>query len=210
MNNDSLVSEIYLLLATLYRAAPENDLLAHLSQLDPIDGGSQIDKAWTELKHASAKALNSNVHDEHQDLFIGIGRGEVMPFASWHLTGSLMEKPLANIRESLVLLGFERQEHVKEPEDHISALCEVMSQLVEYSEPESQAFFNQHIETWFPSFTKQIRSAQNSDFYLAVAELTDAFLTIEKVKYSQVQVHHNASNSKVTKNNNYIEEANID
>ena len=67
---------------------------------------------------------------EYQDLFIGVGRGEVVPYGSWYMTGFLMDKPLALLRADLAALGFERQENVKEPEDHAAALCETMAMLI--------------------------------------------------------------------------------
>ncbi|CSB61054.1 Putative formate dehydrogenase-specific chaperone [Vibrio cholerae] len=129
--------------------------------------------------------------DEYQELFIGIGRGEVVPFASWHLTGSLMEKPLADIRDDLSRLGLERDEQVREPEDHISALCETMAYLCEESGDENaaeetqQAFFNRHIAPWFGKLVSQIRQAPHAQFYLAVAQLLDAFLSLEQVAMTQ-------------------------
>ena len=52
------------------------------------------------------------------DLFIGVGRGELLPYASYYLTGFLHERPLARLREDLAALGIERAEGVAEPEDH--------------------------------------------------------------------------------------------
>jgi TorA maturation chaperone TorD len=148
-----------------------------------------MQSAWLALKHAAQKCAAqpsiSELEDEYQNLFIGLGRGEVVPFASWHQTGSLMEKPLAHIRHDLNRLGFERDPSVKEPEDHISALCDVMAQLVTELEAVQQVFFNRHISPWFKSFTLQIEQAESTDFYRSVAKLTDKFLTLEQVRFSE-------------------------
>ena len=144
-----------------------------------------MQQAWIALQLAAENAERESLEDEYQDLFIGIGRGEVVPFGSWHLTGSMMEKPLADIRHDLDLLRIERAENVKEPEDHISALCEVMAMLTDEEEGLQQAMFNKHIAPWFKAFTHQLESAESADFYQPAAQLCDAFLTLEQVRFSE-------------------------
>ncbi|MCG9648366.1 molecular chaperone TorD family protein [Vibrio brasiliensis] len=181
----TLRGEIYLVLSALFRHAPTTEMVTFLSELETEQSQSAMQSAWNGLKQAAIASDQQALNDEYQELFIGIGRGEVMHFASWHLTGSLMEKPLASIRHDLELLGLERADQVKEPEDHFAALCEVMSVLTEEEEELQQVFFNKHLATWFGSLTKQIKAAKNADFYLAVAELTDAFMTLEQVRFSE-------------------------
>ena len=175
---------IYLLLSSLYRQQPSTELIAFLSELETEQAESAMQLAWHKVKSAAIESSQEQLEDEYQELFIGIGRGEVVPFASWHLTGSLMEKPLASIRHDLGLLGLEREEQVKEPEDHFSALCEVMSVLTDEEEELQQVFFNKHLGTWFSSLVKQVKEAKNASFYLTVAELTNAFMTLEQVRFS--------------------------
>lgn len=183
-------AEIYLLLSTLYRQVPSNELITFLSELETEQAESAMQVAWKQLQDAAQESNTVALEDEYQELFIGIGRGEVVPFASWHLTGSLMEKPLASIRQDLKLLGLEREEQVKEPEDHISALCEVMSLLTAEEEELQQLFFNKHIATWFSKFVTQINQAEHASFYKAVAELTNAFMSLEQVRFSANQQSH--------------------
>lgn len=175
--------EIYLLIAMLLRQKPTAELMDFLTQLDIENNDTDMAKAWIELKNSANNAVG--IDDEFQNLFIGIGRGEVVPFASWHLTGSLMEKPLAQLRQTLLTLGFERAEGVKEPEDHISAICEVMGYLCEQPEDQQKMFFNQHIGPWFSKLLEQIRQASHAKFYLSVANLMETFLSIEQVRFTQ-------------------------
>lgn len=91
----SLRADIYLLLSTLFRQAPSPALLELLTLLDTVADDSEMQNAWLQLKAAASCYSDAELEEEYQHLFIGIGRGEVVPFASWHLTGSLMEKPLA-------------------------------------------------------------------------------------------------------------------
>ncbi|KIE20612.1 cytochrome C oxidase subunit II [Vibrio sinaloensis] len=185
IEQQTLRTEIYLLLSALLRHTPSTEMLAFLSQLEAESEQSEMQKAWQGISTAAAKANISELEDEYQELFIGIGRGEVVPFASWHRTGSLMEKPLAEIRNDLDQMGFEREEQVKEPEDHIAALCEVMAMITQEDEALQQAFFNKHIAPWFGSLVNQISEAKSADFYLNVAALLNAFLSLEQVRFSE-------------------------
>lgn len=183
----SMRSDIYALLATVFRAAPSQDVLDWIKELEVSEhADSQMATAWNNLRNAAGLYTHEDIQQEYQDLFIGIGRGEVMPFASWHLTGSLMEKPLAAIRQDLMRMGFTRNDETKEPEDHFAALCEVMSLLD--SETEQNAFFNRHIQPWFESLAKQIREAESARFYTAMATVLHQFLLIEQVRFARVPV----------------------
>ncbi|MGR5161032.1 TorD/DmsD family molecular chaperone [Vibrio owensii] len=180
----TLRTEIYLVLSALFRSAPSEEMIEFLTSLEVEPSESAMQKAWIALQQAAKDSNREALEDEYQDLFIGIGRGEVMPFGSWHMTGAMMEKPLAEIRHDLELLGFERDENVKEPEDHIAALCEVMSMLTGEEEDLQQAVFNKHIAPWFNSFTQQLENAESANFYKPVAQLCEAFLTLEQVRFS--------------------------
>ncbi|HGS5166422.1 TPA: molecular chaperone [Vibrio harveyi] len=180
----TLRTEIYLVLSALFRSAPSEDMIEFLTSLEVEPSESAMQKAWIALQQAAKDSNREALEDEYQDLFIGIGRGEVMPFGSWHMTGAMMEKPLAEIRHDLELLGFERDENVKEPEDHIAALCEVMSMLTGEEEDLQQAVFNKHIAPWFNSFTQQLENAESANFYKPAAQLCEAFLTLEQVRFS--------------------------
>lgn len=180
----TLRTDIYLVLSALFRSAPSDEMLAFLKSLEIEPSESAMQKAWLALQQAANEAQREALEEEYQDLFIGIGRGEVVPFGSWHRTGSMMEKPLAEIRRDLDLLGIEREENVKEPEDHISALCEVMAMLTGEEEELQQAVFNKHIAPWFNSFTQQLENAESASFYKPAAQLCEAFLTLEQVRFS--------------------------
>ncbi|MHA2774117.1 TorD/DmsD family molecular chaperone [Vibrio harveyi] len=180
----TLRTEIYLFLSALFRSAPSEEMIEFLTSLEVEPSESAMQKAWIALQQAAKDSNREALEDEYQDLFIGIGRGEVMPFGSWHMTGAMMEKPLAEIRHDLELLGFERDENVKEPEDHIAALCEVMSMLTGEEEDLQQAVFNKHIAPWFNSFTQQLENAESANFYKPAAQLCEAFLTLEQVRFS--------------------------
>lgn len=188
-NQDAILRiEIYNLLAHLLRQSPSQDVLDWLADLD-VEGTndphqSSMAAAWPLLKLAAQKATPIAVAEEYQDLFIGIGCGDVVPYGSWYLTGSLMEMPLAHLRSDLKQLGYERNESVKEPEDHIAALLEVMAMLVEGGDEHLQrTFFNRHLAPWCEKVSTDIKTAKSAVFYTAVGELALQFLTVEKTRF---------------------------
>jgi Uncharacterized component of anaerobic dehydrogenases len=181
---DRLRANTYALLAKLLAAPPSEELRQTLCQIE--DTESEYDEgaaAWRLLKQAAQRATEEVLIEEYHALFIGVGRGELMPYGAWYLTGFLMEKPLVELRRDLLNLGFERQAGVKEPEDHICALCEVMSMLIGSEPPASletqQHFFTAHIAPWMGRFFKDLSEAQSARFYRAVGQLGERLIRIE-------------------------------
>lgn len=180
----------YRLLAALLCATPDADTLQYVQQLaDLSDGNDALATAMIGLGLAARHADPMAIDDEFHTLFIGLGRGEVVPYGSWYLTGFLMEKPLGQLRQELAQLGFERDDSVHEPEDHVAALLEVMAMLIEdQSGFEQQAgFFNRHMRNWLERFFSDLRNAESASFYQAVAQAGSAFLRFEQ-QYFDMQL----------------------
>jgi TorA maturation chaperone TorD len=178
-------TDIYSLLATLFREAPQVSLLQWVSELElEEEPSSDISNAWLTLKKAAQITTQIQVSEEYQLVFIGIGCGEVVPYASWYLSGAMMDTPLVRLRKDLRELGFMRQSHVKEPEDHIAALLEVMAFLnQENDEKQQSAFFNRHLVNWYSAFFDDLEKADSAIFYKAVGQLAKSFLDIEKNRF---------------------------
>jgi len=124
-------ADMYASLGALLHAPASTEYLDILKNLPELEAPeTAIELAWSLLRQSAHDHTVEQIDDEYHDLFIGIGRGEVVPYGSWHLTGFLMEKPLAALRADLRRLGFERVEGVSESEDHIASVCEVMAQLI--------------------------------------------------------------------------------
>jgi TorA maturation chaperone TorD len=173
----------YALLAALLRAAPEQALLDHVSALLP-DGDDELDELGAAMAQLAAAAQGrdlARLEQEYNDLFIGVGKGEVVPYGSWHLTGFLMEQPLSDLRDDLRVIGFERSEGTNEPEDHAAAIFEVFSVMISdsYSLAQQQVFFKTHMQTWLGTFFSDLGSARSADFYQHVARFGVAFLKLE-------------------------------
>ncbi|EKO3713052.1 molecular chaperone [Vibrio metschnikovii] len=185
---DTIRTDIYLMLASLFRAPPRQSQLQFLADLEIEDNSSVMSQCWLALRHAAQHTDIHSLEEEYQWLFIGIGRGEVVPFASWHLTGSLMEKPLADLRQHMAQLGLQRSDSVKEPEDHIAALCESMAWLISDMPEQQGEFFHRHISSWFNHLAQQIEQAEHANFYRAVSQVFKAFLSLESTQMTPASI----------------------
>ena len=173
----------YGLVAALLRSPPDTALLGRVAQLSGVEGGQdELSLSMSMLGLAARTSETGAVNDEFHDLFIGLGRGELMPYASWYLTGFLLEKPLGLLRDDLARLGFQRDPSVREPEDHIAALCEVMLMLITDGagfEAESR-FFETHMATWCDRFFSDLSVAGAAVFYRNLGRFGAAFIELEK------------------------------
>lgn len=180
----------YGLLAALLRSPPDQAVLGHIAVLSEVSSETdEISVALSMLGLAASQCDIAAIDDEYHSLFIGIGRGELVPYGSWYQTGFLMEKPLGVLRDDLAALGFERNDDVKEPEDHIAALCEVMAMMIsdvqyasaaeDYSEQQN-CFFEAHIGSWADRFFSDMTGSTSAVFYRSVGRLGLAFIEFEK------------------------------
>ncbi|MGE0613108.1 MAG: molecular chaperone, partial [Hyphomicrobiales bacterium] len=130
------------------------------------------------------------VRREYHDLFIGEGRGELLPYGSYYLTGFLNEKPLARLRNDMAALGIARDPSVREPEDHIAALLDMMAGLItgEFGDPASVAeqkrFFETHLSSWVDHFFADLEGAKSSVLYAALGTVGRRFIEIEETAFS--------------------------
>lgn len=171
----------YMLLAALLSRAPSQDLLDRLAQLR--GDASAFGMALIALGDAAAQAKAETVEREYFDLFVGVGRGELLPYASYYLTGFLNERPLAKLREDLAALGIERVEKNFEPEDHAATLCEIMAGLADgrFGAPKEaqRELFTKHIAPWMGRLFADMERAPGARFYRHVGALGRLFLEIE-------------------------------
>lgn len=177
--NDALRAGIYRLLSRLIREAPDAHVLGFLANLEVSEDGADLRAPWAALTLAAADAEPKTLERAHFRHLVGVVQGELLPYASWYQSGLLMDFPLVELRRDLHRLGFEREPDVKEPEDHFSALCEVMAMLIESDPIEQGAFFQRHLAPWGLDFMADL-AAVDTPFYSAVGQLGLAFLTREQ------------------------------
>jgi len=176
----------YALLSVLLARAPDRPLLERLAGLpgDP----SPLGVAHAVLAEAAGRTSVERVEREYFDLFIGLGRGELLPYGSYYLSGFLHERPLARLRAHLARLGIERAEGETEPEDHAAILCEIMAGLVNGQLPATpgadREVFEQHLLPWIGRFFADLERAEAADFYRFVGALGRVFIEIETAAFA--------------------------
>jgi TorA maturation chaperone TorD len=178
---DAARAQEYALLSALLARAPDAALLERLAALR--GDATPIGLAHAALAEAASRTDVERVEREYFDLFIGLGRGELLPYASYYLTGFLHERPLARLRQSLAKLGIERVAGQAEPEDHVAILCEIMAGLVSRRFPApanaDRELFEQHLVPWIGRFFADLERAEAADFYRGVGMLGRVFIEIE-------------------------------
>ncbi|HKA76768.1 MAG TPA: molecular chaperone TorD family protein [Pseudolabrys sp.] len=178
---DAARAQEYALLAALLMRAPNAPLLSNISELRA--DASPLGLAHAALAEAAEKATTQSVEREFFDLFIGLGRGELLPYGSYYLTGFLHERPLARLREDLACMGIARRDGVVEPEDHAGILCEIMSGLASRRLPappdSDRIIFEKHMASWIGRFFNDLENAEAADFYKRLGTLGRVFVNIE-------------------------------
>jgi TorA maturation chaperone TorD len=181
---------LYSFLAKVLYAAPKQDITETANYFASDD--SDLGRAFNDFLSAFRESDQDVLGREYHDLFIGVGRGELLPFGSYYLTGFLNEKPLADLRADLNELGFERAMGVSEPEDHIATLCDVMGQLVigsgegEFTLYDQDKFFAAHLKPWAGKFFADLQSAKKADLYRTIGRIGQVFMAIEEDGFSMI------------------------
>ncbi len=174
-------SQEYALLSALLARAPDADLLSRVAGLR--GDATPLGLAHMALGEAAADADADRISREYFELFIGLGRGEVLPYASYYLTGFLHDRPLARLRDYLAALGIERAEGNAEPEDHAAILCEIMAGVTggRFPAPEDtdRKLFEKHLAPWIGRFFADLERAEHADFYRRVGALGRLFVQVE-------------------------------
>ena len=177
-------ADLYVLLARLLMRPPDEPTLDHVRKLKGGEGplGEALDALSAVARAKDAVAVN----DEYHTLFIGLDAGELVPYASHYLTGMLYDLPLANLRDDMARRGIGWNDQIKEPEDHIAALCEMMAGLIlgvvgdgPASVEDQRSFFEAHLAPWAGDFFTDLEKARGATFYMPLARVGAQFLQVE-------------------------------
>jgi TorA maturation chaperone TorD len=178
---DAARAQEYALLSVLLARAPDAALLERLGGLR--GDTSPLGLAHVALAEAAERSNAERVEREYFDLFIALGRGELLPYGSYYLSGFLHERPLARLRADLSRVGIERVTGQAEPEDHAAILCEIMSGLISQRFPApagaDRELFEQHLAPWMGRFFADLERAEAADLYRRIGTLGRVFLEIE-------------------------------
>lgn len=181
---DRLRADLYNFLGLLLARPADQMLLDQTAALTGDD--SAIGQAISGLARVAKASKPKTVEREFNALFIGLGRGELLPYASYYLTGFLNEKPLAKLRKDMAALSVTRAQNVFEPEDSMASLMETMGGLIvgRFGAPASlerqRLFFNNHIAPWATHFYTDLEGAKNSVLYASVGAVGREFMAIER------------------------------
>jgi TorA maturation chaperone TorD len=171
----------YSLLSALLVRSPDAQMLGRLARLR--GDTSPLGLAHTVLGEAAARTDAASAAREHFSLFVGLGRGELLPYASYYLTGFLHGRPLASLRQALQRIGVERLDEQAEPEDHAPILLEIMAGLAGGAIPApagtDREFFDDHLAPWIARFFSDLEHAASAGFYASVGTVGRTFMEIE-------------------------------
>lgn len=177
----------YALLARLFYSGPDAMLLETIAGADEIANGAEqsaLADAWHKLA-AVARGMDAEAARlEYDEIFIGAGKAEVTPYATYYLAETGREKILANLRGELAGLGLSRAERSREPEDHMAGLFDVMRHLISLGSGDAalqkqQAFFSRYIAPAHGRFCSAVLKSNKSNFYKYVAHFAEAFVLVE-------------------------------
>ncbi len=181
---DRLRADFYNFLGLLLAGPPDQLLLDQMAGLSGDD--SDLGQAIQAMARVAKVTKPAAAEREFNALFIGLGRGELLPYASFYLTGFLNEKPLAQLRNDMAARGITRAQNVYEPEDNIASLMEMMAGMMvgRFGAPatleDQKAFWSKHIGPWAAHFYSDLEGAENSVLYASVGTAGRVFMEIER------------------------------
>jgi TorA maturation chaperone TorD len=181
---DQARADFYALLASLFYRAPDARLLQAIAIAEPPSG--VLGPAWQKLADASNVVPEDAVQEEYDAVFVGVGKPPVMLYGSFYMAGFMMEKPLAALRQNLGELGFARADSVREPEDHLAAICDVMRAMILgdlENKPQTietqRQFFLTHVKPWVFACTDAVSAYHQANYYKHVAGFAKQFFQVE-------------------------------
>lgn len=184
---DQARADHYALIARLFYAGPDAELLGAIAGADAIagkDASAPLAAAWRALGAAAAAMDAEAAREEYDSVFVGTGKAEITPYASHYLAESMKERVLVRLRETLAAMGLAKNQSAAEYEDHFSGLCEVMRHLIFFGSDDvavrkQKSFFLEYIAFWYVNFCAAVIASPNTNFYKHVAVFTKAFLDVE-------------------------------
>jgi TorA maturation chaperone TorD len=189
---DRARADLYALIARLFYAPPDDDLLQALAEADEIvgeDDSVALAEAWGALQRACAAVEEEAVQDEFDSLLIGVGKAPVPPYVGAYVESTGPESLLVGLRAYLAERGLGRQASVSEPEDHVAALCELMRHLISVQQAgieEQRECFHRFIYPGAVRLCDAVLAAEGANFYKAVARFARAFFELERTAFEML------------------------
>ena len=192
---DQARARFYALIGRLFYGASDSDLLEAIGRergsvdADAGDSTAALAQPWQMLQKACRHANLAVIGQEHDSLFIGVGRAEVTPYTSHYVATDAADRHLVALRQQLAAWGLMRRNMVFEMEDHISGVCDVMRFLIEQDFPpaEQRLFFERFVFPGTIRFCDALTAAPSADFYKVVSLFVRAFLEVEKAAFEMIE-----------------------
>ena len=186
----------YSLIARLLHDGPDEKLMAAIANADEMtdaEADAPLAIAWHKLQQAAAVIPAQAACDEHQILFVGVGKSEVSPYGSHYAPYLKGTQFLAAVRGELNALGLARHHGSSVPEDHMAALADVMRFLAagNGNNPAAdiavqQRFFNDFVASWQQKLFTAVEQSVTANFYKRVAQFAQAFLAVESESFQML------------------------
>ena len=185
VEEDEARAGYYALLARLFYAGPDAGLLQTIAGSAGIaTAGGRLTGPWNALAKAARETEAEAARLEYDELFVGTGKAEVTPYASFYLAATGREKILVRLRQDLASLGLGRANTAREPEDHFAGLFEVMRHLISQGSDDAalqkqRDFFSAYIERSFGGVHQAVLASEKAKFYKHVSHFASSFLVVE-------------------------------
>ena len=187
-------AELYGVLARLWLAPPDEALLQQFRvAVTAAAEGALLATPWHDLVATLRATTVAQAAAEFSALFVGVGKPAVFAYGSFYLSGSLNEKPLAQLRTDLAALGLTRDEAHVETEDHVAYTFEVMRYLIAGDDAgvcnlETQRrFFRQHVQTWVDALCEAVLAQPGAQIWAALARFTSTFIAVETQGFDMLE-----------------------
>ncbi len=188
-------AELYGLLARLWLSPPDDALFGQfaVAVTEAPQRGAFLEAPWHDLVAAMRASSVDAAAREYEALFVGIGKPDVLLYASQHLAGALNERPLVAIRSDLAELGLARDPTASDTEDHLSFLFEVMRYLIAGDDlavcnlERQRRTFRAHLQPWVGAMCDAVEQHPRAQLYGALAAFTRAFVQVEAQGFDMIE-----------------------
>lgn len=187
-------AELYGLLARLWLAPPDAELLAQfaVAVTEAPQPGAFLEPAWQALVAALRATTVEAASAEFDALFQGVGKPDIFVYGSYYLAGGLHDQPLAALRAELAELGLTRAPD-GETEDHVAFVFEVMRYLIAGDDlavcnlERQRRFFRAHVQLWVEQLCDTVERHHRARVYAALAGFTRAFVQVESQGFDLIE-----------------------
>lgn len=195
---------LYRFLGRLYKIEVDQSLLDQLKTMSfPVNSGeAELEDGFRLLeKYLRELGLDplTELAVDYARVFLGAGiyEGTVAnPYESVYTSPErlIMQDAWEEVVGAYHVKGLDKVETLDFPEDHISLEFEFMAFLcqetlkalekqdwhaISGSLMEQEVFLIKHLSNWVPAFCADIETCASTEFYLAVAKITNGFLRLE-------------------------------